>query len=62
MTLGTLKGLPVYINELICYPKGESRGYIVNFRQLLYENLLADAAEPRTIVSAFMTTFGFESK
>jgi hypothetical protein len=61
-SMGTQKGLPLYINELICYPKGELRAFIVNFRQLLYENLLGEASEPRTIVSAFMTTFGFESK
>lgn len=58
----TCKDLPFYINELICYPKEEKRPFIVNFRQILYENLLKDLNEPRTIKAAFMTTFGFESK
>ena len=58
----TCKDLPFYINELICYPKEETRPYIVNFRQILYENLLQELDEPKTIKTAFMTTFGFESK
>ena len=56
------KGLPFYLNELISYPKEESRAFITNFRQLLYENLLSDPEEPKNIQTAFMTTFGFESQ
>ena len=55
-------GLPFYMNELICYDREKSFPFIINFRQLLYEKLLVNPNEPKTIKSAFMTTFGFESK
>lgn len=51
----------LYLNTLCHFPKKNLPNHILNFRQLLYLDLLKDPNEPQKLESAFMTTYGFES-
>lgn len=51
----------VYLNALSLYPMTEKRNYILNFRQLMYKNMLKfDPQEKKTLKRVLMTSFGFD--
>ena len=58
---GPTNGYHFYLNSLTLYNKLRTPNYIINFRQILYENLLKDPKEPRSLETAFMTSYGFET-
>jgi hypothetical protein len=60
MTIPTKKH-DLYLNTICHFPKKNLPNHILNFRQLLYLDLLKNPNEQQKLESVFMTSYGFES-